>query len=351
MKSKQLRSTVVLALTSLIWGLAFVAQKVGMDFVGPFFFGGMRMVLGALTLLIVLLVMNAFGRRATTKAAAQASPGSLAPLSQTTGLVENVPAQSAPLSVRSLLIGGIVCGIIIFAAGSLQQIGLIYTTASKAGFLTALYIVLVPILGIVLKHKTHWNTWVSMAIAVVGLYLLCFAIDFAIPIDGLDAFSLVFFGSPIQLGDVLVLLGALFWAGHILAIDYFVQGLDTNGVMKLCIAQFSVAAVISFGAGALFDGSFVRAPFTWDMVQAALPAILYVGVMSTGIAFTLQAIGQQGLSPAAASIIMSFESVFAAVGGMLLLSEMMTVQEWFGCALMFAAVILSQLPVGDKKPI
>jgi drug/metabolite transporter (DMT)-like permease len=284
-----------------------------MDFVGPFLFNGIRMILGAATLLIVLLISGALAARR--------------PTAETTML-----PKEGNLSGKRLVIAGIVCGGVLFLAGNFQQIGLVYTSASKAGFLTALYIVLVPILGIVLKHKTHWNTWVSVLIAAVGLYFLC--------ITG---------GFTIQFGDFVVLIGALFWACHILVIDHFVEGLSQHGVLKLCVAQFLVAALLSLIASPLLDPLFIVEAFDPSGIIAALPAILYTGILSTGVAFTLQAVGQQGLNPSAASIIMSLEAVFSVIGGMLLLGEVLTIREWAGCALMFSAVILSQLPVAQSK--
>jgi drug/metabolite transporter (DMT)-like permease len=293
--------------------MAFVAQRVGMGFIGPFLFNGIRMCLGALTLLLVVLISNVFAGR-------RRNPDT------------DTPPQEGDLQGKRLLLAGIACGVILFLAGNFQQAGLVYTTASKAGFLTALYIVLVPILGITLKHKTYWNTWVSVLVAALGLYFLCMT------------------GSAsIQFGDLIMLIGAFFWACHILVIDHFVGGLSQRGVMKLCVAQFSVAALLSLISSPFFDPLFITEPFTLDGLIAALPAVLYTGVLSTGIAFTLQAVGQQGLNPSAASIIMSLEAVFSVVGGMLILGEALSLYEWLGCGLMFIAVIVSQLQSQQAK--
>lgn len=309
------RSSSILLLTALIWGMAFVAQRVGMDFIGPFLFMGIRMVLGAATLLLVLLFQGIFGRG---RASTAPSPD---------GLVRE-------MGNKRLVKAGIICGFVLFFGGALQQVGLVYTTASKAGFLTALYIVLVPIFGIVLKHKTHWNTWISVVIAVVGLYFLCITGSFSIAV-----------------GDLFMLMGAFFWAAHILVIDHFVVGLTQRDVMRLCIGQFAVAAALGLGFSLIFDTHFVNGVFNASEFIAALPSLLYVGILSTGIAFTLQAVGQQGVSPSAASIIMSMEAVFSVLGGMLILHEVLTSQELLGCILMFAAVILSQLPIGSAKQV
>jgi drug/metabolite transporter (DMT)-like permease len=292
--------------------MAFVAQRVGMEFIGPFLFSGVRMLFGALTLIVVLLISEFFAaRRAKTE----------------------VPVRFPVAKWLQILKAGLVCGLIIFLAGGFQQIGLVSTTASKAGFLTTLYIVLVPILGIVLKQKTHWNTWVSVFIAAVGLYFLCLTGGFSI-----------------QFGDTIVLVSALFWACHILVIDQFVKGVGKREVMRLCITQFAVASILSFIAAPFLDGLLgAVGAFSFEQLIDALPVILYTGVLSTGVAFTLQAMGQQGLNPSAASIVMSLEAVFSVLGGMLILGEVLSGREILGCALMFAAIILSQLPVGRPK--
>ena len=306
-RGRPLVSSLLLTVTAIIWGLAFVAQRVGMESIGPFMFVGLRMLLGAATLGLVVVfiqLVNSFrGRRE-----AVVNPG-----------------------FKRLLIPGALCGGVLFVAASLQQIGMVDTEASKAGFLTALYIVLVPIFGIAIRHKTHWNTWVSVLLASAGLYFLTIA-------DSL----------VVQPGDAALLIGAVFWACHILVIDHLVAGLSQTEVMKLCVVQFAVAAGLAFLAAPFLDGFYNTDSFNIQAIINALPTVLYVGVLSTGVAFTLQAIGQQGLNPSAASIIMSMEAVFSVFGGMLLLQEMMTGREVVGCILMFVAVILSQLPVGRK---
>jgi drug/metabolite transporter (DMT)-like permease len=325
-----IRSTFILTLTAVIWGMAFVAQRVSMEFIGPFLFMGIRMLFGALTLLVVLLVS---GLLASARKRGQKRGEDL---DDARGQRQNKNLTGdqarSTLAWSPLLKAGIACGSVVFLAGCFQQAGLVFTTASKAGFLTTLYIVLVPILGIALKHKTHWNTWISVLIAVVGLYFLC--------VTG---------GFSIQLGDMLTLIGALFWACHILVIDHFVEGLTRRDVMKLCTMQFAVASVLSLAAAPIFDGLFVVGTFSWESLAAALPTVLYVGVLSTGVAFTLQAFGQQGLNPSAASIIMSLEAVFSVIGGMLILGEVLSGRELFGCIAMFSAVLLSQLPVGTLR--
>jgi drug/metabolite transporter (DMT)-like permease len=303
--------------------MAFVAQRIGMEFIGPFLFTGIRMLLGALTLLAVLLLSRLLRRDEDTGGDAGGDT------KETVPFVSPPASPAPPAPTRPVLLkAGVLCGAILFIAGCLQQTGLVFTTASKAGFLTALYIVIVPILGIALRHKTHWNTWVSVLIAVLGLYLLCMT----------EGFSM-------QAGDLITLIGAFFWACHILVIDRYVGGLSRRDVMRLCIVQFLVAALLSMVAAVFFDRLFVPGGFSADAFLDALPALLYAGILSTGVAFTLQAIGQQGLAPSAASIIMSLEAVFSVLGGMLILGETLTGREMLGCAALFAAVILSQLPV------
>jgi drug/metabolite transporter (DMT)-like permease len=220
----------------------------------------------------------------------------------------------------------------LFVAGNLQQVGLVYTTASKAAFLTAMYIVLVPILGLFIRHKTHWNTWVSVAIAVAGLYLLSVTESLSI-----------------EPGDLLTIIGAFFWAGHILVVDASVAKLDSQGVMKLCIVQFLVAGILAAIVSAVFEIGIAHMAVSLEMLVSAAPALLYVGIMSTGIAYTTQALGQKLAKPATASIVMSMEAVFGAIGGVLLLGESLTTQETIGAALLFAAVILTQIEFGRRK--
>ncbi|MDR2156542.1 MAG: DMT family transporter [Clostridiales Family XIII bacterium] len=298
-----IKSTLALTLAAFIWGMGFVAQRSGMEYVGPFFFSGARMLLGAIT---IAGVTAAGGARTRGK----------------TGI-----------PFARLVKGGVAAGGVLFLAGNFQQVGLVVTTASKAGFLTALYIVLVPILGMFLKHKTHWNTWVSVLIAAVGLYFLCITAN-------LD----------ISAGDFIVLIGALFWAVHILVINHCVQGLTQTEVMKLCVFQFMTSGILSLICALFFDGFFVSGTFDGADVLKVMPAILYAGVLSAGAGFTLQAVGQKYANPSAASIIMSLEAVFSVVGGFLILDERFTGREIFGCILMFAAVLLAQIPVANKVP-
>jgi len=307
--------------------MAFVAQRAGMDLIGPFLFMSLRMILGAATLSVVVLIQG----RLQQNRAIRAGNGHKRQSGNGNSACEKSDKRA---ELRSLLKAGLVIGLIVFVAGSLQQIGMVYTTASKAGFLTTLYIVLVPILGMTLRHKTHWNTWVSVLIAVVGLYFLSIT----------DSFS-------IETGDLILLIAALFWACHILATDHYVVGLSQRNVMRLLIIQFVIAAVLSFICSLVFDRFFEHGQFSAVDFVSVLPLVLYVGILSTGLAFTFQAIGQQAISPSAASIIMSLEAVFSIIGGTIILHEVMSGRELIGCALMFAALILSQLTAGRQKRV
>ena len=284
----------MLALAALIWGTAFVAQSVSMDYVGPCAFNAARSFVGCIALLPVIVVGNRLrGRR---------------------GLFEKNSA---------LLRGGIACGVLLAAANLLQQASLQYISAGKAGFLTALYIVIVPIMGIFLGRRAGGKVWTAVALALVGAYLLRVT-------SGDEGFS-------IGLGEVLVLMCSVVFSGHILVIDRFSPKVD--GV-QLSFVQFFTAGCISTVAALLLEGS----TFTWGGLFAAWGPLLYVGILSSGVAYTLQIVGQAGLNPAVASLIMSLESVFAAISGWLILSQPLSTRELIGCGLVFAGVVLAQLP-------
>ncbi|MGD0154360.1 MAG: DMT family transporter [Thermacetogeniaceae bacterium] len=296
MNKQTLKSNLLLLLTACIWGFAFVAQRVGVAFVGPFTFNGVRFALGSLSLLPLMLF---FGN----KSSVFRSPASL-------------PARG---SLRVVIPAGLISGLILFGGASLQQVGLIYvdTSAGKAAFITGLYIVLVPILGIFLKKYISLSNWLGAVIALAGLYFLCIKQGFAM-----------------SYGDQLELAGAFFWAGHILAIDHFTQKVDT---LKLACTQFAVCAVLSLAVALIWE------PITADGLRQAGIPILYSGLLSVGVAYTLQIFGQKHAQPAPAAIIMSLETVFAALGGAVLLNESLGVRGILGCALMFTGMLLSQL--------
>lgn len=317
-----IRQSLLLFMTAAIWGAAFVAQSVGMDYVGPFTFNAVRNLIGGFVLLPCIAVLN--------KINARTGAGEIAG-KQGSGSRESVQAVTEGTSAakevnvtehkekRTLLCGGISCGILLFIACNLQQIGIQYTTVGKAGFITAMYIVLVPILGIFLRKKAGMRVWIAVAVAAAGLYMLCMT-------DG---------GFSLQRGDFLVLLCALAFSVHILVIDYFAPKVD--GVKMSCI-QFFVCALLS-GIGMLL----FEEPVMASILQAWVP-ILYAGVLSCGVAYTLQIVGQRGMNPTVASLILSLESVVSVIAGWLILGQALSARELTGCGLMFAAIILVQLP-------
>lgn len=289
--SKRMMGNSMLLLGAMIWGAAFVAQTVGMEYVEPFTFQASRCLLGSLVLLPVIAVMD------------RKNPG-------------RKPATQA--DKRYLLISSLLCGLFLFTACSLQQVGLLYTTAGKSGFLTSLYIILVPILGLFMKKKVQPWIWISVILALCGLYLLC----------GGGAFSL-------GKGELLTLGCAVAFSFHILVIDRVSPNLD--GVRLSCL-QFFVCGMLSLVAMFLTE-----TPSLSAIAQCWLP-IAYAGVLSCGVAYTFQIIGQSYTEPTVASLLMSLESVFAVLFGWLLLKQALTIPELLGCILVFAGVILAQLP-------
>lgn len=289
-----LRQSLLLLLTAAIWGVAFVAQSVGMDYVGPFTFSAVRSTLGG----IVLLPCVAFLNRGNSAAEAKTEQKG---------------------NRKTLLIGGVSCGIALCIASNLQQFGIQYTTVGKAGFITAMYIVLVPVFGIFLKKKAGAKIWCGVALAVAGLYLLCMT-------DG--SFTL-------QKGDFLTLLCAVAFSFHILIIDHFAPLVD--GVKMSCI-QFFTCGILSGICMFLFETPKL------ELILAAWLPIVYAGALSCGVAYTLQIIGQKGMNPTVASLIMSMESVISVIAGWIILHQELSARELFGCALMFLAIILVQLP-------
>lgn len=312
MKRTQLKNSLLLLLTATIWGFAFVAQSVGMDYVKPFTFNGVRSAIGALFLIPCIFL---FKNRSNSSEASSITTASANPSDQ----VDQVASDSSSSNRKTLLIGGICCGIILAAASSLQQIGILYTSVGKAGFLTAIYIVLVPVLGLFLKKQCSPLVWVSVALALGGLYLL------SVP-DG--------FGS-IGNGDLLLIAGSLLFAIHILVIDYFSP--RCNGVALSCI-QFFVCAVCC-----LIPAFFFEQP-SLSSILAAWAPILYAGILSCGVGYTLQIIGQKGLNPTVASLILSLESSISVLAGWLILGQTLSVRELAGCGIVFLAIVLAQLP-------
>lgn len=290
MKKEQIRGSLLLLLAAIIWGSAFVAQSVGMDYVGPFTFNSVRSLIGGFVLIPCIAFLNRGKQKRTMSSADK----------------------------KRLLIGGICCGIALTLGSTLQQIGIMDTSVGKAGFITAFYIIIVPILGLFLGKKCGLSVWISVLIALVGLYFLCITESFSI-----------------GKGDIYVFIGAIAFSIHILVIDHFTQFND--GVKMSCI-QFFVCGIICFVPMILFEH-----PQVSTILQAWQP-ILYAGVLSCGVAYTLQIIGQKGMNPTIASLILSLESVTSVIAGFLILHQNLSQREMIGCVLMFIAIILAQLP-------
>ena len=288
-----MKNNVLLVLTALIWGCAFVAQSVGMDYVGPFTFNMARFLIGAIVLLPVIWFMDRQRKTGAEKGAGQ----------------------------KTLIIGGICCGTALAVASTLQQWGILFTTVGKAGFITAMYIVIVPLLGVFIGKKVRPLIIGCVAIAVVGFYFLCMT-------ESLH----------LGLGDFLVLLCAIAFSIHILVIDHFSPKVD--GV-KMSAIQFLTAAIISAVPTLLWEQ-----PVLTEILQAWQP-VLSAGVMSCGVAYTLQIIAQKNADPTVASLLLSLESVFSVLAGWVLLGQGLSLKELFGCVLIFCAIILAQLP--EKK--
>ncbi len=280
----------MLFLTAFIWGTAFVAQSVGMDYLGPFGFNGIRSLIGGVALLPCIYILEKINKRAFREEG----------------------------STKTLIAGGLCCGLALFAASSMQQIGIQYTTAGKAGFVTAFYIVLVPVFGMLLGKRTGWKVWLAVVMALAGLYFLCITESFSV-----------------GRGDIYVFIGSLLFAVHILIIDYFAP--RTDGVKMSCI-QFFVAGILSMFPMAVLETTTVE-----GIVRGWGP-LLYAGVLSCGVAYTLQIIGQKNMDPTVASLILSLESSISVLAGWVILGERLSVREGLGCVLMFAAIILAQLP-------
>ncbi|MDE5867021.1 MAG: DMT family transporter [Lachnospiraceae bacterium] len=310
-----IRQSCLLFLTALIWGVAFVAQSVGMDYVEPFTFNAVRCTLGGIVLIPCIGVLTIWKRNKNHKLI---NKDSIKPDEQTSDIEENLNRTER----KNLIIGGIVCGILLFISSNFQQVGIQYTTAGKAGFITALYIVIVPVLGIFLHRRSSIKIWIGVAVALFGLYLLCIQENFTL-----------------GKGDGLVLVCAVTFSFHIMVVDYFSPKVD--GIKMSCI-QFFVCGILSSVCMFLFE-----TPHISQIISAWLP-ILYAGVMSCGIAYTLQIIAQEGMNPTVASLILSMEAVVSVLAGWILLHEKLSVRELTGCVFMFAAIILAQLPQRKK---
>jgi len=285
-----MKSNLLLLLTAVIWGFAFVAQRAGMEYLGPFTFNTARFTLGSLSL-IPLLLINKKRKFAKEK--------------------------FLPLKDKKLLFGGLAAGTVLFLGAAFQQGGLVYTDAGKAGFITGFYVILVPILGLFIKQKTSLLTWLGATVAIVGLFFLSVNETF-----------------DVNIGDILVFIGAFFWAIQILVIGYYSTRVDP---FQLAFSQFVVCAVLSFVVALLTETIIIQ-----SILYAYLP-ILYAGLFSVGIAFTIQVVAQREAHPANAAIIMSLEAVFAVLGGWMILNESIPMRGFLGCLLMLIGMIVSQL--------
>jgi len=291
MPNKAMQANLMMLLAASIWGFAFVAQRVGMETMGPHWFNSLRFFIGVVALTPVVIWMD----RVQAKSAAESSKS----------------------SVKTLLMGGAVAGFLLFIGATFQQVGLQYTTAGKAGFITGMYIFFVPLIGLFFRMKTGSGTWLGALIALWGLYLLSINEDFTL-----------------SKGDTLQLICAVAFAGHVLMIGYLASRMDT---VKLSLVQFFVAGLLAMILALYFE------QLTWGMITSTAVPLLFAGVMSTGIAYTLQTIAQQHAHPSHAAIILSSEGVFAVIGGFLLLNEVLPVQGLLGCGLILAGMLMSQL--------
>ncbi len=295
--NSHLKSNLLLLLTAMIWGFAFVAQRQGMEYLKPFTFNFARFIVGATSLLPVFLFLR--NRQHNEK--------------------------RQPIFSKIAITGGFFLGGALFLGASFQQVGIIYTTAGKAGFITGLYVILVPLLGLLWKQQTYWGIWLGALVATVGMFLLSVTEDFTI-----------------SKGDLLVLGSAFFWAAHVQLISYFSKQCD---VLLLSLFQFLFCALFS-----LFIASGYEEILLVN-IWAARGSLFVTGVLSVGIAYTLQTVTQQGTHPAHAAIILSLESVFAAVGGYLFLHEYLTLRAFLGCTLMLTGMLISQLFTGKRDHV
>ncbi len=305
MNKTALRADALLLLTSLIWGFAFVAQRQGMEFVGPFTYNGIRFALGSLSLLPLIAVLDAAKGRWNGVLRREAAAGG---------------AAMAASDRRLFFLGTLAAGTALFLGASLQQAGLVYTTAGKAGFITGLYVVLVPVFGLFLGHRTGLPTWVGAVLAAAGLYLLSAA-------GSLGA---------VNPGDALVALSAVFWTVHVLLIDRLAKRIDP---VKLASGQFAWCSLFSLAVAAAVE------PVALSSIRAAALPILYGGLGSVGIAYTLQVVAQKDAPPAHSAIILCLEGVFATAGGVLILSEPLGLRGLAGSALMLGGMLATQWEV------
>ena len=301
MRDRKILGNALLILTAMIWGTAFVFQRTGMESIEPITFNAARMALAAVAVGAVSVAATAAEKK---RFAGERITG---------------PGEEQHRAYnRNTLIGGICCGTFLAAASIFQQMGIVYTTAGKAGFITAMYMLLVPVIGTVFFHKRNsWIVWLAVLIGVAGMYLLCMTEGFRL-----------------TRGDTLVCICALLFSGHILCCDHFVQLGDP---IRISAIQFAACTVLSAIAAVILEQP------TWDKIVSAAIPILYCGLISGGLGYTLQIVAQKFTDPTIASLLMSLESVFAVIAGALLLGERMSTRELMGCVVMFAAIVLVQI--------
>ena len=294
---KNLKGPLILLMTSIIWGLAFMFQSKGMEHIGPLVFNTIRFGIGALVLLITKLIIFFVHKKS--------------------GSVE-------PFINKPTLIAGLLCGAFVFLGSTFQQVGIVTTDSGKAGFITALYILFVPILSLIFKKKTSWNGWVSVLIALCGFFFL----------------SLIGGISNISIGDIYLLGSALMFASQILTVDHYAEKSDP---IMVCLIQFAISTICSLFVSLIFES------WTFEGIMSAKWSILYTGILSCGIAYALQMIGQKYTKPSFASLILSLESVVAVIAGVIFLKETLLWNEIVGCSLIFIAVIFFQLTFKKKE--
>ena len=303
--SKKMLGNIMLTITAFIWGISFVFQRKGMEYIEPLTFAASRLVLAALAVMIVAFIMDMRERK---------KPG----FTPRTG-------ETADAYKRNTILGGVLAGLCLTGAGAFQQMGVVYTTAGKAGFITALYMMLVPVINFLFfKKKNTWLVWLGVVVGVVGLYLLCMTDK---------SFS-------VTKGDGLILICSVFFALHILVCDHFAP---IGNPVKISAIQFITACACTWVLAILWEDP------TWAKIVSAAVPIAYCGVMSGGVAYTLQILAQRDTDPTVAALILSLESVFAVIGGAIMLHERMSPRELIGCLVMFVAIILVQIPLPEKK--
>lgn len=299
LNNKRLGANILLLLTAAIWGLGFVAQRVGSQSIGAFTFNGIRFALGSISLIPLLIYFNKREKITSDDESTVEAPS------------------------KKTILPGVLVGVALYAGATLQQIGLIYTTAGKAGFITGLYMVIVPVIGIFLGHRIGKNSWIGVGLAVVGLYLLSINENFSI-----------------SYGDLLELIGSVFWAIHILTIDYFSNKIEP---LKLSCIQFATCSLLSLITALIFEH------ITTSSILGALIPLLYSGLLSVGVAYTLQVVAQKNAKPSHTAIILSMESVFGAIGGALILGETMSSRGYIGCILILGGILASQIKFSPKQ--